>query len=99
MLAFSFIGLATVPLERSLSLELYYALSKVTTNFFFGRFSFPDRHLREKLLPLSQKRLQAAHEKRFEVSDSCFLWCIFSFHNTGTEMTPCPSLLTVNTIV
>lgn len=70
-----FISVATVQLECSLSLEWCIVVSKVTTSFVFC-FSFPDRHLREKLLRLSQKRLQAAHEKRFEVCGSCFLLCM-----------------------
>lgn len=69
-----FISVATVELECSLSPEWRNIISKVTTSFVFVLFfSFPDRHLREKLLRLGQKRFQAAHEKRFEVSGSCFL--------------------------
>lgn len=69
-----FISVATVELECSLSPEWCNVISKVTTSFVFVLFfSFPDRHLREKLLRLGQKCFQAAHEKHFEVSGSCFL--------------------------
>lgn len=94
-----FISVATVELECSLSPEWCNVISKVTTSFVFVLFfSFPDRHLREKLLRLGQKCFQAAHEKRFEVSGSCFLLFIH-FLSIIQELTPCLSLLTVNTTV
>lgn len=73
---------------RSLNFEGCSVTSKVKKRLFL-LLLLPDRHLREKLLRLGEKRLQAAHEKRVEVSGSGF---------SAVNFPPGLSLLTAGTI-